>query len=41
MHVNHLLGVVLVSDIEDAKRWYAFRQVIWPRGGHEFWPHLV
>jgi glyoxylase I family protein len=22
MHVNHLLGVVLVSDIEDAKRWY-------------------
>jgi glyoxylase I family protein len=22
MHVSHLLGVVLVSDIEDAKRWY-------------------
>src|ERR1700761_8340385 len=22
MHVNHLLGVVLVSDIKDAERWY-------------------
>jgi glyoxylase I family protein len=22
MHVNHLLAVVPVSDIEDAKRWY-------------------
>lgn len=22
MRVNHLLGVLLVSDIEDAKRWY-------------------
>ncbi len=24
-----------------AKRGGAFRQVIWPQGGHEFWPHPV
>jgi class 3 adenylate cyclase len=25
----------------DAIRAAAFRQVIWPQGRHEFWPHLV
>ena len=34
-----------LQGMDPAEAWKvytaAFRQVIWPQGRHEFWPHLV